>query len=73
MADGVGENPEAHFAFTRNASGAQAEQFLFGLVGVADADVQMHLLWVSWVRPARRGSSRSRAGRPAGAGQARNR
>ena len=42
--DGVGENPEADFEFTRNASGAEAYE-IFGLVGSADVHVQMTSLW----------------------------
>ena len=44
MADGVGENPEACFAFTWDTSGAQGEQLLFGQVGIAHPGVQMQLL-----------------------------
>jgi hypothetical protein len=54
VAHGVGENPETRFAFTRDTSGTQSEQFLFGLVGIAHADVQVHLLGVSRIRPPRR-------------------
>jgi len=55
VADGVGENPETRLAFTGDTGSAQSEQFLFGLVGVAHADVQVYLLWVGRVGPARRG------------------
>jgi hypothetical protein len=51
---GVGENPETRFTFTRDTSGTQSEQFLFGLVGIAYAEVQVHLLGVSRIRPPRR-------------------
>jgi hypothetical protein len=47
------KNPEARLAFTWNTGGAQSEQFLFGLVRVAHADVQVHLLRVGRVGPAR--------------------
>jgi hypothetical protein len=59
MAHRIGENPEARFAFTWDAGGTQQEQFLFGLVGVAHADVQVHLLWVGRIRPPRRNPVRS--------------
>lgn len=54
MADGIGEDPEACLAFAGDTGGAQSEQVLFGLVGVAHANVQMHLLRVGRVGPARR-------------------
>lgn len=54
MADGVGEDPEARLAFARDPSGAQSEQVLFGLVSVAHPNVQMHLLRIGRVGPARR-------------------
>jgi hypothetical protein len=54
VARGVGENPEARLTFTGETGRAQSEQFLFGLAGVAHADVQMHLLRVGRVGPARR-------------------
>jgi hypothetical protein len=54
VAHGVGENPETGFAFTRDPSGTQREQFLFGLVGIGYADVQVHLLGVRRIRPSRR-------------------
>jgi hypothetical protein len=53
VASGVGENPEARLAFTGDTGHAQSEQFLFGLAGVAHADVQMHLLRVGPIGPAR--------------------
>jgi hypothetical protein len=51
---GVSEDPEARLSLTWNASGAQGEQFLLGLVGVSDADVEVQLLGMRRVRPARR-------------------
>jgi hypothetical protein len=51
VAGGVGENPEARLAFSGDTGRAQ---FLFGLAGVAHSDVQMHLLRVGRVGPARR-------------------
>ena len=50
----VGEDPEARFAFTRDASGTQGEQVPLRLAGVAHTDVQVHLLGVRRVGPARR-------------------
>lgn len=44
VADGIDEDPESRFACARDTGSAQSEQFLFGLVGVAHPDVQMHLL-----------------------------
>jgi hypothetical protein len=54
MAGRVGEDPETGFAFTRDAGCAQGEQVPLGLAGIADADVQVHLLGVRRVGPARR-------------------
>ena len=59
VASGVGENPEARLAFTGDTGHAQSEQFLFGLAGVAHADVQMHLLRVG--RVGQRGGIQSAA------------
>jgi hypothetical protein len=41
---GVGEAPEASFAFTWGMGGAQGKQFVLGPAGVAHADAQVHLL-----------------------------
>ena len=54
IADGVGEDPESRFVFTQDTGGTQGEQVPLRLVGVADADVQVHLLGVRRVGPARR-------------------
>jgi hypothetical protein len=54
MAGRIGEDPETRFAFTRDPSGAQGEQVPLRLAGIADTDVQVHLLGVRRVGPARR-------------------
>ena len=54
MTDGVSEDPEARLTFTWDTSGTQGEQFLLGLVGIAHANVEVQLLGVRRVRPARR-------------------
>jgi hypothetical protein len=41
---GVGEDPEASFAFTLGMGGAQGTQFVLGPVGVDHGDAQVHLL-----------------------------
>jgi hypothetical protein len=52
--DWVGEDPEACLASAGDADGTQGKQFLLGTVGIAHADVQVHLLGMRRVRPARR-------------------
>ncbi len=52
--DGVCENAEARLTLTWDTGGAQGEQFLFGLVSITDADVEVQLLGIRRVRPARR-------------------
>jgi len=52
VADGVGEDPETRFAFTWDTGGTPCEQFPLGLVGIAHANVQVHLLGMRRVRPA---------------------
>ena len=54
VADWISEDPEARLAFAGDPGGTQSEQVLFGLVSVAHANVQMHLLRVGRVGPARR-------------------
>jgi hypothetical protein len=54
VTDGVGEDPEACLAFTRDTGGTQAEQFLLGLVGITHANIEVQLLGIRRVRPARR-------------------
>src|SRR6266516_5824884 len=43
---GVSENTKAGLTFTSDTSGAQGEQFLLGLVGIAHADVEVQLLGI---------------------------
>jgi hypothetical protein len=50
VTDGVGEDPEAGLALTGDAGGAQREQLLLGLVGIAHSNVQVQLLRVRRVR-----------------------
>ena len=54
VTDGVREDTEACLTFTGDAGGAEGEQFLLGLVGITHADVEMQLLGIGRVRPARR-------------------
>jgi hypothetical protein len=54
VADGISEDPEARLAITSDTSGTQGDQFPLGLVGIADANVEMQLLRIYRVRPARR-------------------
>jgi hypothetical protein len=49
---GVGEDPEARFVSTRDTGGTQGEQVPLRLVGITDADVQVHLLRIRRVGPA---------------------
>jgi hypothetical protein len=53
MTDGIGEDPEARLTLASDASGAQGEQFLLCLVGITHTNVQMQLLRIRRVRPAR--------------------
>ena len=54
VTDRVGEDPEARLAFPWDAGGAQEEQFLLGLVGITHANVEVQLLGMGGVGPARR-------------------
>jgi hypothetical protein len=54
MAGGIDEDPEASLRSTWRTSGAKREQVLFGLISVSHADVQMYLLGIFRIRPARR-------------------
>jgi hypothetical protein len=54
VTDGVGEDPEARLAFPWDTGGTQEEQFLLGLAGITHANVEVHLLGIRGVRPARR-------------------
>jgi hypothetical protein len=53
VTDGIGEDPEARLTLTWDTGGAQGEQFLHCLVGVAHANVEMQPLGIRRVRPAR--------------------
>jgi hypothetical protein len=68
MPDWVSEDPETCFALAGDADGSQAEQFLLGAVGVADADVQVHPLGIRRIGPAWRnpvgGSLESKLAQP---------
>ena len=52
MADGIGEDPEASLALTSDPGGTRGEQFLFCLVGIAHANVEVRLLGMRRVGPA---------------------
>jgi hypothetical protein len=54
VAGGVSEDPEARLTFTWDTGGTQGEQFLLGLAGITDANVEVQLLGICRVRPARR-------------------
>jgi len=54
VADRVGKDPEAGLPFTGDTSGAKGEQVPLGLVGIGHANVEMQLLGIRWVGPARR-------------------
>ena len=51
MTDGVSEDPEARLTFAWDTSGTQGDQFLLGLIGITDADVEVQLLGMRRVRP----------------------
>src|SRR5258708_12307719 len=44
VTDGVGEDSKARLTLTVHARGAEREQLLLGLVGIADANVEVQLL-----------------------------
>jgi hypothetical protein len=54
MTDGISEDPETRLTLTWDTSGTQGEQFLLCLVGIAHTNVEMQLLRIRRVRPARR-------------------
>jgi hypothetical protein len=54
VTDGVGEDSKARLTLTVHARGAECEQLLLGLVGIADANVEVQLLRMGRVWPARR-------------------
>ena len=54
VADGIGEDPEAGLPLATDSGRTQGQQFTLGLVGIAHPNVEMQLLGVGRVRPARR-------------------
>ncbi len=54
VTDRVGEDSEASLVLTVDTRGAEREQFLLSLVGVTDADIEVQLLRMGRVWPARR-------------------
>jgi hypothetical protein len=64
MAGRVGKDPEARLALTRDADGTEGDQVALGLIGIIHTGVQVHLLGVVGVRPARRDPGKSHAGTP---------
>ncbi len=57
VTDRIGENPEARLTLAGDTGGTQGGQFLLSLAGIAHADVEVQLLRIGWVRPARRNPS----------------
>ena len=57
VADRVGKDSEAGLTFTSDTSGTEGEQFLLGLFGISHANVEMQLLGIGRIRPARRDPS----------------
>ena len=57
MPDGVDEDPEPCLRLTWRTSGAKRLEFLLGLIRVIHADVEMQLLVMRRIRPARRDHS----------------
>ena len=54
MPDGVNEDPEPCLRLTWRTSGAKRPELLLGLIRVIHANVEMQLLGMRWIRPARR-------------------
>ena len=54
MPDGVDEDPEPCLRLTWRTSGAKRPELLLGLIRVIHADVEMQLLGMGWIGPARR-------------------
>jgi len=54
VTDRIGENPEARLTLAGDTGGTQGGQFLLSLAGIAHADVEVQLLRIRRVRPARR-------------------
>ena len=52
--DGVDEDPESCLRLTWRTSGAKRPELLLGLIRVIYANVEMQLLGMRWIRPARR-------------------
>ena len=50
----VDEDPESCLRLTWRTSGAKRPEFLSGLIRVIHANVEMQLLGMRWIRPARR-------------------
>lgn len=59
MTDGIDEDPDARLTLTLDTDGTQGEQFLLWPVGIAHTNVQMQLLRIRRVRPARGNPIRS--------------
>jgi len=57
MTGGVSEDPKACLALTWDTSGTQGDQFLLGLVGITHANVEVQLLGIGRIWPARRNPS----------------
>jgi hypothetical protein len=53
VAGWVGEVPRAGFAFTGDTGGIWGEPFLHGPLGIADADVRVHLERIGGIGPLR--------------------
>jgi len=54
MPDGVDKDPEPCLRLIWRTSGAKRPELLLGLIRVIHADVEMQLLGMGWIRPARR-------------------
>ena len=52
--DGVDEDPEPCLRLTWRTRGARRPELLLGLIRVIYANVEMQLLGMRWIRPARR-------------------
>ena len=57
MTGGVSEDPKACLALTWDTSGTPGDQFLLGQVGIAHANVEVQLLGIGRIWPARRNPS----------------
>jgi hypothetical protein len=54
VADRVSKDSKAGLTFTGCTDGTKGEQFLLGLIGISHANVEMQLLGIGRIRPARR-------------------